>query len=87
MSIYITNDYYSSDSPGYRVLDITSKSIIMVLDTYFNESALGSLDNQIEGEQHIQHQFNNGDLMDEYNNETMQDNNSENEKINEDKIN
>jgi len=29
----------------------------------------------------------NGDLMDEYNNETMQDNNSENEKINEDKIN
>jgi len=46
----------------------------MVLDTYFNESALGSLgtpffffffffhysnpsDNQIEGEQHIQHQF------------------------------
>jgi len=56
---------YSSDSPGYCVLDITSKSIIIVRDAYFNESTLGSLgisffffifhssnpsDKQIEGE-------------------------------------
>jgi len=34
---------YSSDSPGYRVLDITSKAIIIVRDAYFNESTLGSL--------------------------------------------
>jgi hypothetical protein len=27
---------YSSDSPGYRVLDITSKTIIIVRDAYFN---------------------------------------------------
>ena len=55
---------YSSDSPGYCVLDITSKSIIIIHDVYFNESTLGSLgtsffhssnplNKQIEGKKHL----------------------------------
>ena len=35
---------YSSYSPGYQVLDITSKSIVIICDEYFNESTLDSLD-------------------------------------------
>jgi len=34
---------YSSYSPGYQVLDITSKSIVIICDEYFNESTLDSL--------------------------------------------
>ena len=34
---------YSSDSPGFYVLDITSKSIINIHDAYFNKNSLGSL--------------------------------------------
>jgi len=35
---------YSFDSHGYDVLDITSKSIIIIYDTYLDKSSLESLD-------------------------------------------
>ncbi|KAL6608513.1 hypothetical protein U3516DRAFT_755796 [Neocallimastix sp. 'constans'] len=51
---------YSSYFSGYRVFDVISKLIIIVRDSYFNESILGS--DRINLEDNI-------DLMDEYNNE------------------
>jgi len=59
---------YSTNSPDYCVLDVTSKSIIIVRDTYFNEKFIrpnsqivffffnfsNPLDKQIgDGEQHL----------------------------------
>ncbi|KAG4087000.1 hypothetical protein H8356DRAFT_1434044 [Neocallimastix lanati (nom. inval.)] len=71
---------YSSYFSGYRVFEVISKSIIIVRDSYFNESILGSVgtsffhslnpsDKQIEGKQiNLE---DNIDLMDEYNNENQ----------------
>ncbi|KAG4099744.1 hypothetical protein H8356DRAFT_1423380 [Neocallimastix lanati (nom. inval.)] len=62
---------YSSDSPGYYVLGIASKSIIIINKMRGNSTYNIDL-NKINLEDNI-------DLMDEYNNEYVLDNNSENE--------
>ncbi|KAG4105881.1 hypothetical protein H8356DRAFT_1322401 [Neocallimastix lanati (nom. inval.)] len=88
---------YSSDSPGFFVLGITSKLIIIshIHDAYFNKNSLGLLstecffshssnssDKQIEGKQHLQQQFNFIDVMNEYNNENIDNNEIQNYKNN-----
>ncbi|KAG4108587.1 hypothetical protein H8356DRAFT_1349867 [Neocallimastix lanati (nom. inval.)] len=76
---------YSSYSPGYQVLDITSKSIVIICDEYFNEKqplqhqfSQFIYHNEFEMNKNKQNKINLEDntfLMDEYSNENMLDNN------------
>ncbi|KAG4105038.1 hypothetical protein H8356DRAFT_1337800 [Neocallimastix lanati (nom. inval.)] len=80
--------YFFSTLLGYRVLNIISKSLIIICDAYFNESTLDSLDTSYfrslnpldkrsEGETIVQTEYINSvdniDLMNEYNNENIID--------------